>query len=67
MKTQQFKTNVKCGACVQAITPEMEKLEADSWAVDLQDKDRILTVTGDLDKESILEALKKSGYQGESI
>ncbi|ERM82458.1 hypothetical protein P872_17685 [Rhodonellum psychrophilum GCM71 = DSM 17998] len=67
MKTQQFKTNVKCGACVQAITPEMAKLEADSWAVDLQDKDRVLTVTGDLDQDSILEALKKSGYQGEPI
>jgi len=67
MKTQHFKTNVKCGACVQAITPEMEKLEADSWTVDLQDKDRVLTVSGDLDKDSILEALKKSGYQGEPI
>jgi hypothetical protein len=45
----------------------MEKLEADSWTVDLQDKDRVLTVSGDLDKDSILEALKKSGYQGEPI
>jgi copper chaperone len=65
MKTLKFKTNVKCGACVVAITPEMEKLSAESWTVDLVHPDRILTVTGETDQGKIIEALEKSGYKGE--
>lgn len=67
MKSLKFKTNVKCGACVAAITPEMEKLSAESWSVDLTHPDRILTVTGELDKSTIVNALEKSGYRGEII
>lgn len=67
MKSLKFKTNVKCGACVAAITPEMEKLSAESWSVDLTHPDRILTVTGELDKSTIVSALEKSGYRGEII
>jgi copper chaperone len=53
MKKIEFKTNVKCGACVATITPEMEKLS--------------LTVEGNLEEEAVLEALEKSGYKGEII
>lgn len=67
MKYQQFKTNVKCGACVATITPEMDKLSAESWSVDLTHPDRILTVEGNLEEEAVLHALEKSGYKGEII
>jgi copper chaperone CopZ len=67
MKTLKFKTNVKCGACVAAITPEMEKLSAESWSVDLVHPDRILTVTGETEQGNIVAALEKSGYKGEII
>lgn len=67
MKKHTFKTNVKCGACVAAITPEMDKLNADKWTVDLVSPERTLTVEGDVEANEILEALKKSGYQAEAI
>jgi copper chaperone len=63
----KFKTNIKCGACVAAVTPEMEKLNLKSWAVDLTHPDRILTVEGDAAKENVKEALHKAGYAGEEI
>ncbi len=67
MKTQQFKTNVKCGACVTAITPEMSKLENAEWKVDLSHPDRILTVSGAQSTAEIISALEKAGYKAEAI
>jgi copper chaperone CopZ len=63
----KLKTNVKCGACVAAITPAMDNLNAEHWEVDLKSADRILTVKGATDKAKILTALEQSGYKGESI
>lgn len=67
MKKIQLKTNVKCGACVAAITTEMDKVAAGSWQVDLTHPDRILTVEGEINEEVIVKALETSGYKGESI
>jgi copper chaperone len=66
MKKQQFKTNVKCGACVAAITPEMEKLNT-KWEVDLTHADRILTVEGEVSEEKVKAALTQAGYQAEAL
>jgi copper chaperone len=67
MSKLQLKTNVKCGACVAAITPEMDKVAEGVWKVDLVHPDRILTVQGDVKEEVIIQALARSGYQGEKI
>lgn len=67
MKKIQLKTNVKCGACVAAITPEMDKVAVGSWQVDLTHPDRILTVEGEISEDVIVKALETSGYKGESI
>ncbi len=64
---KKFKTNVKCGACVAAITPEMNKLEKADWKVDLTHPNRIMTVDGDISAKDIVEALEKSGYKAEQI
>ncbi|AKP50709.1 heavy-metal-associated domain-containing protein [Cyclobacterium amurskyense] len=66
-KQIKLKTNVKCGACVTAISPAMNGLAASHWEVDLQSPDRILTVEGDVNETEIKAALEKSGYKGESI
>lgn len=66
MSPMKFKTNVKCGGCVAAITPEMDKLGT-SWSVDLSHPDRIMTVAGDVPKEAVLSAMKTAGYQAESL
>lgn len=63
----KLKTNVKCGACVAAITPEMDALNASKWSVDLSHPDRILQVEGVATEENVKEALKRAGYSGESI
>ncbi|SHM39077.1 Heavy-metal-associated domain-containing protein [Cyclobacterium lianum] len=65
--TVKLKTNVKCAACVASIKPAMDQLPADCWEVDLQSPDRILTVQGDVEEETIKMALEKSGYKGETI
>lgn len=64
METLRFKTNLKCGGCIAAIKPELEKLEGlGKWTVDLAVPDRILEVETSQDKAaSILEAVKKTGY-----
>lgn len=66
-KQIKLKTNVKCGACVTAITPAMDNLKAAHWEVDLTSPDRILTVQGEIELEEIKAALEQSGYKGESI
>jgi copper chaperone len=67
MSKIELKTNVKCGACVAAITPEMDKVAEGVWKVDLAHPDRILTVQGDVKEEAIIQALAKSGYKGEKM
>ena len=64
---KQFKTNIKCGACVATITPEMEKIAAGSWQVDLTHPDRILTVESEKGATEIIHALETAGYKGELL
>lgn len=63
----KLKTNIKCGACVAAITPEMDALQAAKWSVDLSHPDRILHVEGEATEENVKAALQRAGYNGESI
>jgi len=63
----KLKTNVKCGACVAAITPEMDALKSTKWFVDLTSPDRILQVEGNVAEENVKAALQRAGYSGESI
>jgi copper chaperone len=69
METLRFKTNLKCDGCIAAIKPELEKLEGISkWTVDLAVPDRILEVETSQDKAaSILEAVKKAGYDSSKL
>jgi len=65
METLKFKTNLKCGGCIAAITPGLEKLDGiDEWKVDLTVPDRILeVVTNPENAAHIMEAVKKAGYE----
>lgn len=65
METLKFKTNLKCGGCIAAIKPELEKLEGiGEWKIDLAVADKILEVEASEDKAaSIMEAVKKAGYE----
>lgn len=69
MDTLKFKTNVKCNNCVAKITPFLDENDKiTDWKVDLDDSERILTVTGEgITNELIKETLLKAGYKAEEI
>jgi hypothetical protein len=67
METQKFKTNIKCAACVEKVTPGLnETIGKDKWSVDLTDPKRILTITAG-DAAAMATKLKEVGYSAEKI
>lgn len=70
MKTLKFKTNIKCGGCIETVTPHLDAVNGlDQWTVDTNVPEKILTVTGSTDTltDEVIETLKKAGYQAELL
>ena len=69
MKTIKFKTSLKCGGCVQKVSPALNNIkEIKHWKVDLQMPFSILEVETDEPIENtIIEAIKSNGYFIEQI
>lgn len=69
MDTYQFKTNIKCGGCIAAVTPFLDgEAKISHWEVDLQDPDRILTASGEgLLPEDVVRAVEAAGYKAEPL
>ncbi|SFN39712.1 copper chaperone [Bizionia echini] len=69
MKTLKFKTNINCGGCVSKVTPFLNKQEGvESWEVDTNNPDKILTVeTDSATEEEVKVTLQKVGFKAESI
>lgn len=69
MKTVKFKTNINCGSCIQSVTPFLNDLDnVDLWKVDTENPEKILTVElDDEDENTVIEAVKKAGYEIEKI
>lgn len=67
MNTLKFKTNIKCGNCVAAVTPHLNAVSGiDSWGVDLKDPNRTLTVqTDEANAETVKKAVETAGYKAE--
>jgi copper chaperone len=65
MTTLRFKTNLKCGGCIRAITPGLESLNIiDSWNVDLESPDKTLEIVTPEDiSDQVMDSVKKAGYQ----
>lgn len=65
MKTLRFKTSLKCGGCIRAITPGLESLNIiERWNVDLDNPDKVLEVEAAEDiSEQVIDSVKKAGYQ----
>jgi copper chaperone len=67
MEAKKFKTNIKCSACVEKVTPYLNEAAGESnWQVDLQDPARTLTVQI-TDDQKVIEALQKAGYKAEIV
>lgn len=60
----KLKTNIKCMGCVAKVTPFLnENKEIQSWEVDIQNPDKILTVKGNISKEDIINVVQKAGFK----
>jgi copper chaperone len=65
---QRFKTNIKCGGCIQTVKPFLDGLkEINNWQVDLGSPDRILSVDGDIAEDKVIQAIQAAGYQAVKI
>jgi len=64
MATLKFKTNINCGNCIRTVTPFLNELDnIESWKVDTENPDKILTAEGDdLTIEEVETAVKKAGF-----
>ena len=69
MDTLKFKTNIKCNNCVAKVSTYLDESEKiTDWNVDLENPDRILTVTGNgITNEYVKDTLMKVGYKAEEI
>ena len=65
MKTLQFKTNIKCGGCVEIVTPFLNTVaEIKKWEVDTTHKDKILTVEFDgTNEEVVVQKVEQAGFK----
>jgi copper chaperone len=68
MESIQFKTNIKCDACIAKVTPGLnEAIGADNWQVDITNPSKILTISDEQKEAKVKEALAKVGYKAERI
>ncbi len=73
MKSVQFKTNLKCKGCINAIKPNMEAIkEIESWRVFLDVQKKTLEVDFDNISEdeisiAVQDAVTKAGYNIEKL
>ena len=66
----QFETNIKCAGCIAATTPNLnEAAGKDNWEVDIQDPNKILTITAKdgIEPARIIKAVESAGYKAEII
>ena len=60
----RFQTNINCGGCIETVKPYLNALESvDAWDVDIRNPNKILTVNGDVDPESVKKAVKAAGFE----
>ncbi|MCC5923523.1 MAG: cation transporter [Crocinitomicaceae bacterium] len=64
----QFKTNIKCGGCIEKVTPALEKLNDITWEVDTNIPEKILTVeTENISENEVIQAVEQAGFKIEKI
>ncbi|CAG5001212.1 MULTISPECIES: heavy-metal-associated domain-containing protein [Dyadobacter] len=68
METLKFKTNIKCGGCVAKVTSGLnETAGTGNWDVDINNPEKILTVSSDGNEDSIISAVKEAGFVIEKV
>ena len=69
MHTFKFKTNIKCGGCIQTVTPFLNAEPAiTSWTVDIADPNKILSVeAANMSEVEVIHLVEKAGFKAESV
>ncbi|MDA9144065.1 heavy-metal-associated domain-containing protein [Bacteroidia bacterium] len=69
MPEAKFKTTIQCNGCLSKVTPKLnEILKEQSWSVDLESDDRILTVNDDnVSDDAVVSAVKSVGFEIEEL
>ncbi len=68
MNTIKFKTNIKCGGCIAQVTPYLNEAAGENnWEVDIQNPQKILTVSGETSEAQVKEAVQKAGFAAEKV
>ena len=63
----RFKTNIKCGGCIAAVTPFMNEAVGEGhWQVDIQAPDKMLTAETS-NAALVKQAIEKAGYKAEQL
>lgn len=66
MEQLKFNTNIKCDACIAKVTETLNGIAGEkNWEVNLQAPERTLKVTTNASPQTIVDALKKAGYEAE--
>lgn len=68
-KELKFKTNINCGGCISKVKPALDTAGGiNKWAVDIDNADKILTVTSDgISEDEIVAIIKTKGFNIEKI
>lgn len=69
MKELKFKSNINCTGCLSKVKPVLDSEDRiETWEVDLQSDDRILTLkTNDMEVEEVQGKLAEVGFEAEEI
>jgi len=68
MHTLKFKTNIKCGGCIAAVTPYLNEISS-TWSVDTDNPDKVLSIETDeaVNPKEVVNVLDTAGYKAEKI
>jgi copper chaperone CopZ len=61
-----FKTNINCGGCIASVTPALNQIdEIESWSVDTENPEKILSVEleDNTDSQCIIDAVSSAGFR----
>ena len=60
----EFKTNINCSSCVRSVTNFLNEVPGlESWEVDTGHPDKILRVSGEVEEETVIEAVEDAGFE----
>lgn len=64
----QFKSNINCNGCVNAVTETLNKIAGESnWSVDTDSQNKVLTIQSDIDPNKVIDELADIGFTAEKI